>query len=193
MIVFLLIIVGVFLIVFSPELYAGSKKLARKVKPKQLTSKPTVSLSKVARQLLTEYMKLPLESRPWDDITPMLRGLDAATAHDTQGRMDHYDENAYMRNFYTRRGDSGFGPYELYPVHFRWEPSKQQSCGRGSCEFHAYKNLHDELVKLKEELRLKERALAKQVNAHHIDAAKELEAALRGERQLQNEVRKELE
>lgn len=146
----------------------------------------TADLSVPSKELYREYMELPEASRPFPDIISVLKGLDAATAHNVQGRNDHYDGHYYMRA-------AGYSSSTWQKMKFSWEPdfgpcASARYYGR-HCEFHIYRDLHDEIVKVKKELAATERALSVAQNAHHVDNARELMQHLRDEAKIQREVR----
>lgn len=135
-------------------------------------------LSPVARQLKWEYDALPTESRPWDDITSILVALDVKHSDKAAERNNHFNDN------WLPLIKHHCGPYK-----FKWHPH----CGycthmtARSCEFRDYYALHDEIERVAESVREKERALKMAEIEPDLYQIEELMTSLRNESEINNE------
>lgn len=177
-----LIVIGVMLAIFATvggfSLHEKRQVAAGRATPVIVSS--TSGLSPVAKQVYKEYMALPADSRPFPEILPALRALDAQTEPDATQRRRHFDDN-WLPNIREQNG----------PHRFNWNPYRQQ-CSHYRCKFSGYYTLHDAIADVDAALKEKERMIALKANQHGVDMLKELESALRSEAGIQRQVVKEL-
>lgn len=172
-------------------LFFGSKKTYPSVSLSiDQTATPAIAprnLSAVAQQVYKEYMSLPAESRPFDNISEILKSLDAVTVTPDNKRRDHFDSNLRSRH---RARDIYYGDVgTAYPFRFTWDTG---DCSHNDCKYSAYYALHVEIGRVKKALDDKARALVESENAHNVSMAAELVNALREEAGIQEKVTAEL-
>lgn len=184
-----LIIVVLMLFISTGELI-NNKMLKGKSAVKALPSKkevdPTADLSPQSKAIYNEYMELPLESRPFDNIKDILLALDA-TMRFNPDFTNHFDDNYWMRH-------QGYSD-SFRKMDFSWTArsvrdkrglsSYLQVCDHKNCEFSTYHDMHLEIQGVKKALDNKARALVVSDNAHNVSMADELIEALRIEAGIQ--------
>lgn len=144
-------------------------------------------LSNVANRVYREYMELPVESRPFDNIRDILISLDKVTAGLGNDRSEHFDKNDRTRKRYAHHYDIN----SMYPYDFSWNAANY--CDHNTdCKYSAYYALHVEIERVKKALADKARALVESENAHNVSMAAELVKALRDEAGIQDKVTAEL-
>lgn len=163
---------------FVPDGLRSSRRQVEAPVEPTLELSPLYGLSEVARQLVKEYDELPEESRPFPDIIPMVRGLDAKIAVDSVRRARHFDERWLP---YTKVQQSG-------DYQFSWNARGAANCQhRQHCPFHEYVELHRAIMLVKKALDRKERAILASTYASDTDMIGELMTRLRDEAQLQDD------
>lgn len=167
LIAFLIIISIVLVPVLGVSYAMGS------IQPHQIAQKHFNALSPVAKQLVKEYKSLPVESRPVENIIPLVRSLDETT-RDPLKRDRHFDKNWLNAAKYQN------GPY-----HFTWDT--RYGCRHDSCNYSEYGKLHNLIQDVHDSIVAKELAVIESNNSSTKDMAKELEAGLRREIELNKE------
>lgn len=194
MVVFILLLITP-LIIVSGLMYVTSRE------PQAVVSSKTPlaiksghsSFSAPAQQVYNEYMTLPAESRPFDNIADILKSLDAVTLHlGKDARRDHFDGNLRNRKSYRSYGYQYEHAYDGYPFKFVWQGGGKDYCLHTDCDYADYYALHETIADVKKALAEKQLAMVQSENAHNVSMAKELVAALRTEAGIQREVAKQL-
>lgn len=184
------------LLVCVPLLFLSLHQLT---KPAISASKPvealdSTNLSHPSKAVYREYMSLPVDSRPFDDIRSILKSLDATLRH-LPDFDDHWDANFENRN-------QGYSSERYTKYKFSWQaavvPRGPHSnyynpCPHKHCAYSTYYDMYLEILRVKEALDKKRLALVRSENAHNVSMADELVEALRLEAGIQKQTTLEIE
>lgn len=162
-------------------------------KPVPAVAPKGTGLSVVANEVYKEYMSLPVESRPFDNILDILTSLDKTTEHIKRDRDNHFDAN------YRNRVE-GYASEGMTRFKFSWSAKSRQvngsrylvPCNHEKCEFATYVALHAEIGRVKAAVAEKRLAMVLSENAHNVSMADELVKALREEAGIQKSVAEQL-
>jgi len=130
-----------------------------------ISFKKVLSLSKPSKRLLGEYNDLPKDSRPVSNIYPILTAMD----------INFPNAEAHFRQRYS------------YDNEFSWNCGCYRECSVGE-----WKSMHDHVDGIKVGLAEREHQFKLSRVSHRMDAAKDLTAQLRDERNLITDVTREL-
>jgi hypothetical protein len=134
------------------------------------------SLSWPARQILSEYRALPEDNRPYANILEVVTALDTKYGKDNAN--SHFRVSGYESS---------------HPSwHCTCNNRRYTSSAHTPCKFKDYKDIHLVFVEIQTAITEREHKLALQRVEGGLDAAKELTARLRAERDLIKDVTKEL-
>lgn len=128
-------------------------------------------LSAPSQHLLKEYYALPEDHRPDVDMHAMLQALDTK----------HQDKS--VNGHFVRWG--GESTYFTWDCNLSWQQ-------RDECEYRDYHNMHKEMAGIQKDLKDREHTLAMARAEHELGQVEEFTERLRSERELIQEVTKEL-
>lgn len=175
---YLIILISV--VAFRLNLVMQRRKLAQARKPKALPKDELKGVSWAGRQIVKAYQSIPEANQPGYDIVDVVKALDVK--YDKALADAHFVDNLGYANWtcFCRRVER-----RMYAP-TRFSPTTRK------CEFEEYRALYNDIQSLKASLDAQEHALKVAGVAGSLENAKSLTERLRQERELVEQVTKEL-
>jgi hypothetical protein len=184
MITFVSMLVAMFLLLYFSGPKAINSVIGKKILP-EANVNPTAGMTDVSKFIYKAYMDLPEDSRPYEDIATILRGLDKRHALDMDAMRQHFNVHEYrILNGHADHPKDKF-------ITFGWTTNCSHT-SRHLCDFSEYGEIYLAIAEIKKSAEERERKLLESGTQGYLDDARLLVERLREEAEIQRQVTKEL-